>query len=206
METQEHTTTGRERSLLKQILYSKEVGMVALLLLSVIGLYYFGYRNMRFFVVPTNSMQPTLHPEDMLLTLREPRYHRGDIVVAYDDGEYVVKRIVGLPGDNISVVDGALFINGKYAAEPYIFEPMNYFIERPVRIPDDFFFYLGDNRNESEDSSLGFMAPRTAPLSGNPITYLGQLDAIVGRVRFRYYPYDRFGRVLSYPLINVAGQ
>ena len=188
------------------ILYSKNIGMVVLLLLSLVGFYYFAYRNVRFFIVPTASMTPTLYPEDMIITLKESLYKRGDITVVYVDGEYMVKRIVGLPGDNISVVDGALFINGKYASEPYIREPMAYLIEYPVLVPEGRFFFLGDNRNESEDSSLGFSADPDVHLRYNSMDYLGYLDAIVGKVRFIYYPYNRFGAVYSYPLINVAGQ
>lgn len=193
-------------SLIKRILYSKEIGMTALLLLSLLGFYFFAWRNARFFIVPTGSMEPTLYPEDMIVTLEQSKYQRGDIVVAYDDGDYVVKRIVGLPGDNISVMDGALFINGKYASEPYMFEPMDYFIERPVRVPDGRFFFLGDNRNHSEDSSLGFIAGSGERVRSNPYAYLGYLDLIIGKVHFIYYPYSRFGWVRSYPLINTAGQ
>lgn len=193
-------------SFIKRLFYSKEIGMVVLLLLSLVGFYYFAYRNVRFFIVPTASMTPTLYPEDMIITLKESAYKRGDIVVVYVDGEYMVKRIVGLPGDNISVVDGALFINGKYASEPYIREPMAYLIEYPVLVPDGRFFFLGDNRNESEDSSLGFSNEPNVHLRYNSMDYLGYMDAIIGRVQFIYYPYDRFGVVNSYPLINIAGQ
>jgi signal peptidase I len=195
-----------QSSLFVRILYSKNIGMAVLLLLSLVGFYYFAYRNVRFFIVPTESMAPTLYPEDMIITLKESLYKRGDIVVVYVDGEYLVKRIVGLPGDNISVVDGALFINGKYASEPYIREPMAYLIEFPVLVPEGRFFFLGDNRNESEDSSLGFSNEPNVHLRYNSMDYLGYMDAIIGRVQFIYYPYDRFGVVRSYPLMNVAGQ
>lgn len=193
-------------SFFARLLHSKEIGMVALLLLCLVGFYFFAYRNVRFFIVPSASMEPTLLPDDMILTLKEPRYERGDIVVVYDEGEYLVKRIIGLPGDNISVVDGALFINGKYASEPYMREPMNYYIEHPVKIPEERFFFMGDNRNESEDSSVGFSNAPDAPSRSDPFDHLGYLQSIVGKVQLIYYPYDRFGPVYSYPLINVAGQ
>lgn len=180
--------------------------MVVLLLLSLVGFYFFAYRNARFFIVPTASMEPTLFPEDMIITLKEPDYGRGDIVVLYEEGDYVVKRIVGMPGDSISVIDGALFINGKYASEPYMLEPINYYIENPVQVPDGRFFFLGDNRNRSEDSSVGFSESSEIHLRYNSMDYLGYMDAIVGRVHFIYYPYTRFGVVDSYPLVNTAGQ
>ena len=185
---------------------SQKVGMMVLLLLLLVALYFFAVRDMRFFLVPSRSMEPTIYPEDMVVTLNQREYRRGDIVVWPEDGEYIVKRIVGLPGDRISVVDGALFINGKYASEPYLLEAMNYYIETPVAIPEGHFFYLGDNRNVSDDSSLGYITVGSVNGGGASRAWLGELDAIIGKVVFRYYPYDRFGRVLSYPLINVAGQ
>ncbi len=193
-------------SFIKRLLYSKQAGMFTLLLLCVVGFYFFTCRDARFFMVPSGSMEPTLFPEDMIITLKEKSYRRGDIVVLYEEGEYVVKRIVGLPGDSISVIDGALFINGKYASEPYMLEPMNYYIENPVLVPDDRFFFLGDNRNRSDDSSVGFSEESEIHLRYNSMDYLGYMDAIVGKVHFIYYPYTRFGMVNSYPLINTAGQ
>ena len=206
MNSDETAAQPAKASFIKQTLYSKEVGMFVLLLLSLVGFYFFAYRNVRFFIVPTASMTPTLFPEDMIITLKATDYRRGDIVVLYEEGDYVVKRIVGLPGDNISVIDGALFINGKYASEPYMLEPMNYYIEYPVEVPENRFFFLGDNRNRSEDSSVGFSNEEGAHLQYNSLDYLGYLDAIVGKVHFIYYPYARFGTVQSYPLVNTAGQ
>lgn len=195
-----------EQGRLHYLLHNRNVGATALLAVLLVGLYFFAWREMRFFLVPSNSMQPTLFPNDMIVTLNQPFYRRGDIVVWREAGEYTVKRIVGLPGDSISVADGALFINGKYASEPYILEAMNYFIERPIRIPEGRFFYLGDNRNVSDDSSLGFIGMGGMSWGQDSMRYLGELDALIGRVVFRYYPYDRLGPVYSYPLTNVLGQ
>ncbi len=196
----------RRETWLRRVLYSKEIGLLVLLALLLVGLYFFAFRQMRFFMVPSASMAPTLLPEDMIVTIKEDRYERGDIVVWRKDGEYLVKRIVGLPGDSVGVVDGALFINGKYASEPYLHEPMRYIVERPVRIPEGRFFYLGDNRNESEDSSVGFTLTEAPLFNADPQAWLGELEAIVGKAIFIYYPYSRFGPIRSYPLINVAGQ
>ena len=175
--------------------HGKSAGNIVLLLLVVFGLYFFVYREARFFRIPSSSMEPTLFPVDMIVTMSEPIYHRGDIVVLRESdvpGEYFVKRIVGVGGDRIFVANGALNINGEYASEPYIAEPIAYVITKPVEVPDGKVFVLGDNRNNSSDShDEGESFPT---------------DMIMGRVRFLYYPYDRFGPVASYPLTNRLGQ
>lgn len=183
------TVSGRIR-IIQDIFYSKQAGYLAILLLCVMGIYFFGLRGMRFFLVPSASMQPTLLRADQIVTLREPRYGRGDIVVFVDyDGAYSVKRIAGIGGDSIKVGGGALFINGEYASEPYIQSPMDYIIMPPVLVPEGRVFLLGDNRNDSDDSHID---GRTYPVSD-----------IIGKVRFIYYPYRRFGAVRSHPLRTV---
>jgi len=185
----------------KDWLIGRRAGYIAIALLAVLGVYAFGARGVRFFMVPSGSMEPTLLPNDMLVTVQEPVYHRGDIVVLRHDHGYLVKRITGLPGDSIRVVDGALVLNGKYASEPYVREPMRYMIVDPIRVPKDRFFFMGDNRNESDDSSVNHGQP------GGPGLYdLGWMKDIVGRVVFMYYPYSRWGAVHSYPLANTAGE
>ena len=159
--------------------------------ITVGSLYAFGFRNMRFFLVPSTSMEPTLYPSDYLVTLNAPTYRRGDIVVLRDPKDpdsYLVKRIVGIPGDTIAIAAGALFINGKYASEPYIQEPMQAEMG-PVKVGEGEYFVLGDNRNQSEDSATW---GRGVPAAD-----------IVGKVRFIYNPLSRMGPVASYPLANL---
>jgi signal peptidase I len=168
------------------VLNSRKAGNVLLLVLLLFGGYYFAVRGMRFFAVPSQSMEPTLLPGDQLVTLKESSYQRGDIVVFRAGGEYLVKRIAGVGGDRLLIAEGALFINDSYASEPYILEPMRYSVSPPVEVPEGNVFVLGDNRNNSEDSSYDRM---TYPVS-----------SIIGKVVFRYFPYDRWGRVSPYPL------
>jgi len=169
---------------------SKRVGNVVGVLLLLTVAYFFLGRGVRFFAVPSGSMEPTLLVGDQLTTIRQREYKRGDIVVFYEtESEYAVKRIAGLGGDELMVNDGALFINGSYASEPYLKEPMFYQLQPPVRVPEGHIFVLGDNRNNSLDSASH---GRTWPVS-----------AIVGQVIFRHYPYGRLGRVLSFPLLTV---
>ncbi|MFA7693623.1 MAG: signal peptidase I [Candidatus Hydrogenedentales bacterium] len=200
----EKQDTSQNRSFIS-LMNSQKLGMILLLILLCVALYFFAWREMRFFLVPSRSMEPTLNPEDMVITLNQPQYARGDIVVWSEEGEYVVKRLIGLPGDTVSVVDGALFLNGKYASEPYIYEAMDYTIETPISVPQGAFFYLGDNRNISDDSS-GDVLDLGMKSLGLPAHHrFADLDAIIGKVVFRYYPYTRFGSVSSYPLRNTGG-
>lgn len=179
---------------LRAVLTSKKAGNAVVIVFLLMCVYFFGYRHVRFFRVPSGSMEPTLMPVDQLVTIAGPNYRRGDIVVLRDPAEagaYLVKRIVGVGGDAISVERGALFVDGEYASEPYLVAPPFYQIEPPVIVPEDHIFILGDNRNNSEDShDRGESYPESL---------------IIGRVIFIYFPYDRWGTVSSYPLVNRLG-
>lgn len=166
---------------------------------------YLGFvRGMRFFAVPSHSMEPTLYEGDYLLTLNATEYQRGDIVVLEDptdEGGNLVKRVVGIGGDTVAVQAGALFINGKYASEPYILEPMVYEVFPPIEVPDGHVFVLGDNRNDSEDSSYWASAgedPDIPPeLRADPTV---PVEDIIGKVRYIYLPGSRRGPVQAFPL------
>jgi len=179
----------------RTVFLGKTAGNIAVGLLLVGAVYLFGFREARFFRIPSTSMEPTLRPVDQIMTMAEASYDRGEIVVLREpdgSGNYFVKRIVGVGGDEVAVFRGALHINGEYASEPYIAEPMHYEMPQPVLVPDDHVFVLGDNRNNSTDSHD---AGETFPTS-----------LIVGRVRYIYFPYERLGNVGSYPLTNHLGQ
>ena len=152
-------------------------------------------RGISFFLVPSSSMLPTLQKGDYILTLTDDRYLRGDIVVLKDlenGGEgFLVKRITAIGGDKVAIRSGGLFLNGEYASEPYVREPMNADFG-PITVPQGEVFVLGDNRNESEDSSV-WKEP-TVPV-----------ESIIGRVRYIYLPWSRMGTVSSYPLTNTSG-
>ena len=163
-------------------------------LVSAVLIYFAAFRGMSFFRVPSASMSPTLLPDDYILTLEESSYRRGDVVVIKDPHskrEFLVKRIVGEPGDVIEVHGGALSVNGEYASEPYVSEPMDYEFG-PVEVPEGHLLLLGDNRNDSDDSHTH---GETFPISG-----------IIGKVRFIYLPPSRMGAFASYPLTNAVGQ
>lgn len=171
-------TVGRAR-------FSVVVVLVAILF------YIMVVRGTQFFLVPTGSMIPTLVPGDRIVTQRSGEYRRGDIVVVPDEeeGGFLVKRVAGVGGDAVSVRDGALYLNGEYASEPYLREPMGYMIHPPITVPEGHLFLLGDNRNESDDSHL---RRETWPT-----------ENVVGVVRWRYFPWAKFGAVTGYPLRSI---
>jgi signal peptidase I len=168
---------------------------ISIILCSIVLMYLGFGRGIRFFLVPSVSMEPTLRTSDYIVTLKDRQYRRGDIVVLTDPKDndaYLVKRIVGVAGDTVEIdPGGALLINGKYASEPYIKEPMEFRFPS-MKVEAGHVFVMGDNRNDSEDSVTW---EETVPVA-----------RLIGRVRFIYSPVGRMGPVRSYPLTNLAGE
>ena len=170
-----------------------------MILLAVPLLYLFIGRGMRFFRVPSISMEPTILVSDFILTLRQDGYERGNIVVVEDpmvSGDYIVKRIVAVGGDRVSIHGGAVFINGGYASEPYRLEPIDYNMEEYV-VDEGDVFLLGDNSNWSVDSH-NWAAGVADSDEVRPGSVPG--DTIVGRVRYIYLPVGRMQTMRAYPL------
>jgi signal peptidase I len=110
------------------------------------------------------SMRPTLDDGEFVLVNRLAytfgKMERGDIIVFYypsDPNQELIKRIIGLPGDQIVVQRGQVSVNGHLLNEPYIAALPNYSGEWTV--PEDKLFVLGDNRNDSSDSHSWGMLP-----------------------------------------------
>lgn len=108
-------------------------------------------------VVDGDSMVPTLrHGERVIILKLHGRLQRGDLVVVknpWDPDELLVKRVVGLPGDALSVERGRLFVGGLEQGEPYL--PPGTPLEglaSPTVVPGGTVFLLGDNRPASVDS------------------------------------------------------
>ncbi len=133
------------------------------------------------FVVQGSSMSPTLENGERLVVEKvsyrftEPDY--GDIIVfkfPYNPQEEFIKRVIALPGDTVEIRQGEVLVNNDPIDEQYISEPpLSSFSSREV--PEDHYFVLGDNRNNSLDSRdrrVGFV-PR---------------ELIVGRAVWRYWP------------------
>ena len=182
----------------------KRIFYVLIIAAAIPLLYFFLIRGMRFFRVPSNSMEPTILVSDYLLTLEEESYRRGDIVVLDDpmlEGGYLVKRIVGIGGDRIAVLGGAVYLNGQYASEPYRLEPIDYAMPEYL-VPEDEVFLLGDNSNWSVDSHDW---AASVDEDHDPVRGGVRKSAIVGRVRYIYLPFGRRQLVHPFPLRNVEG-
>lgn len=133
--------------------------------------------------VPTGSMVNTIQEGDRIFTFRlsylfdDPQ--RGDIIVfRYPDNEKerFTKRVIGLPGERVEIRDGKVYINDSETPldEPYVNgTPTGNF--GPYEVPEDCYFMLGDNRNDSLDARYW------------QNTYLHK-DKILGKVIFSYYP------------------
>ncbi len=113
--------------------------------------------------VDGHSMRPTLQDGEFILVSKLNYFfgevERGDIVVFHyplNPDQELIKRVIGLPGDHITVQDGVVTVNGQALDEPYIAATPLYSGEWAV--PDKEIFVLGDNRNDSSDShSWGFL-------------------------------------------------
>ena len=112
------------------------------------------------------SMEPTLHEGQSvrILPVGDEPLLRNEVILFADplrSEEMLIKRIVGLPGETVEIVEGLLFINGERLAEAYPVVP-NLQTEQfgPVLIGDDAYFVLGDNRPNSLDSRTAGSIPR----------------------------------------------
>lgn len=147
--------------------------------------------------IPSESMEDTLMPGDRVFVNRFI-YHfksvaRGNVVVfkSPGDGTVLIKRVIGLPGNVVSLKGGSVYIDGKKLAEPYVRkqagipEPSDPFdngepwdLQKPYKVPPNNYFMMGDNRTDSGDSR------EFGPVSKN---------ALIGEAFFIYWPLNRIG-------------
>ncbi len=161
----------RTRGILREL---AQVTIIAILL--YVGLNVFIPR----YEVEGHSMEPNFHTAERVVVSRLHYVwgapHRGDIIVfQHTEDKNLIKRIIGLPGEVITMTDGQVFVDGRPLNEPYVESLCEAFSCRDERweLGEDEYFVLGDNRNNSWDSQ-----------NFGPIKH----DQIIGKVLMRYWP------------------
>ena len=141
------------------------------------------------FIVVGASMEPNFDSgERLIVTKVSYRFHepeRGNVIVFHPPNngraDYI-KRIIALPGETVQVNNGAVYINGEPLDEPFIKDPPKYNFPKQ-KVPDNKYFVLGDNRNNSNDSHNGWTVPRAN---------------IIGKAWLSIWPPPEWGVVPSY--------
>jgi len=151
--------------------------ILAVVLISIYFIYGFIAQP---FLVQGASMEPNFSSGDYLL-VDEATYHfrapdRGEVIVfrnPNNTSEFYIKRVVGLPGEEVVISDGEVTVDGKVLSEPYLPAGLRVDGRYVFQLADDEYFVMGDNRPQSYDSR------NWGPLEGK---------LIVGVVRLRFWP------------------
>jgi signal peptidase I len=138
--------------------------------------------------VEGTSMQPHLFDQERIFVNKfvyhVAEIHRGDIIVFWyprDPGKSFIKRVVGLPGEEVAIRGGTVYVDGASLREPYLrreyFDPTSF---GPIVVSSGHYFVLGDHRNSSNDSRNWGLVPG---------------ENIFGKAIFRYWPISKFGLI-----------
>ncbi len=133
--------------------------------------------------IPSGSMEDTIHPGDRVIGfrlayLRKDPQRQDIIIFRYpdDESQVFIKRIIGLPGETVQIIDGEVYIDDS--AIPLDEEYLKGIPEGsfgPYEVPEDSYFVMGDNRNNSHDSRFWEH-------------HYVERDAILAEAKFQYYP------------------
>ena len=166
------------------------ISTVIVVFLAFVLMFFFGTKTS----VIGDSMMPALYNGQQILIdkfiykLSSPK--RGDVIVFQPNGNenthYYEKRIIGLPGENIQIIDGYVYVNGSKLDEDDTYD----LIEDPGIAKDELilqpyeYFVLGDNRNSSEDSRSGNMGPvKKEYIIGKAWLHMAYGDAGIGMIK-----------------------
>lgn len=137
--------------------------------------------------VEGKSMTPTFEDNNRVIVSKMSKVQRFDMIVFHSpvSNEDYIKRVIGLPGDIVEVKNDVLHINNIIYEEPYLNENKKMLTteeqltdDLKVKVPEGSLYVMGDNRKKSSDSrEIGFVTE----------------DAVVGEVKFRFFPFTNFG-------------
>lgn len=174
---------GRVKSVSKNIFMDWIVPLgVAVLIVGLLTKFVFFNVN-----VVSGSMRPTLEVGDRAFVTRvhkPSKLKTGDIVVFNVEGkeEPFIKRLIGVPGDSVRIKGNDVYVNGKKLESEYVkFRySSEYNYDRTFEVPDGEYFFLGDNRPNSNDSRMW------------SYPYIKE-DKIIGKARFIIFPFNKLG-------------
>lgn len=160
----------------------KEIGSYILVIILIILIKNFIVSPIR---VNGTSMYPTLHDTDIMLlnkiSYRFSNIERFDIIVLEYEDEYLIKRVIGLPGEKIEYKNNKLYVNNKIIEENFDKQDIENFKLQEIgasKVPENFYFVVGDNRLNSKDSRrIGFISR----------------NQIKGKSHFTIFPFNRIG-------------
>ncbi|MCD6401874.1 MAG: signal peptidase I [Anaerolineales bacterium] len=139
--------------------------------------------------VDGTSMTPTLQSGEFVivnkLAYKFGSTKLGDVVVfkfPRNPSQEYIKRVIGLPGDEIKIVRGSVLVNGQLLEEPYLSSPTAY--QGNWVVPENQLFVLGDNRNNSSDSHNWGTVP---------------MENVIGKAVFVYWPPAEWGKINTHP-------
>ena len=175
----------------------REVAITVLIAVAIFALLRLTVQS---YTVVMSSMEPNFQEGECIM-VNKVCYHssgpqRGDVVVfnpPFQSQYPYIKRVIGLPGETVKIKDGKVFIDGiPLEEDEYIRARPNYTMPA-TEVPENKYFVLGDNRNNSNDSSHNWTVPR---------------DNIIGKSWFTYWPPSKLRVVkhYSYPGLNGAGE
>jgi signal peptidase I len=172
----------------------REVAITVLIAVAVFALLRLTVQS---YTVVMSSMEPNFQEGECIM-VNKVSYHssgpqRGDVIVfnpPFNSPHPFIKRVIGLPGEIVEIRDEKVFVNGIPLSEEYVMAPPDYTMPA-TEVPENEYFVLGDNRNNSNDSHSGWTVPR---------------DNIIGKAWFIYWPASRWGVVkhYSYPGFAVS--
>lgn len=161
--------------------YIKEWAPFVIIIITVILIRSFIITPVR---VDGHSMDPTLQNNEILLLKKyDKSIERFDIVVLRWNGDKLVKRIIGLPGEHVKYIDNVLYINNKKIDEQYTREISSDFDLKSLGfdvIPEGQYLVMGDNRIDSYDGRY------FGPINKNQIE---------GTTNFSIFPFNKFGKI-----------